>query len=74
MESPGNSKLLAKEDTFIKLALPKLLVFNQVQRIRKIMDIEEQERKKKKIEYIQGGVFFQFSGKKNSYYIINKKY
>ena len=62
MKTPGQDKMLSKENTFTQVAIPKLLIYKNLQRIRNVLDIEKQEKAKSEIEGIQGGVYFQFSG------------
>lgn len=62
MKTPGQDKMLNKENTFTQVAIPKLLIYKNLQRIRNILDIEKEEKAKTEIECIQGGVYFQFSG------------
>jgi len=62
MKTPGQDKMLSKEDTFTQVAIPKLVVYKNLQRIRTVLDTEKQEKTKNEIECLQGGVFFQFSG------------
>ncbi len=66
MKTPGQMKMLNKEETFTKSAIPKLLIFKNLQRIRGILDAQNQEKAKNDIECIQGGVFFQFSSNKKN--------
>lgn len=61
METPGKDKMLNKEETFIKMAIPKLLIFKNIQIIRRILDERKKNKDKRNIERIQGGLFFQFS-------------
>lgn len=63
MKTPGQTKMLDKEETFTKYAIPKLLIFKNLQQIRAILDAQNQERLKNEIESVQGGLYFQFSGK-----------
>ena len=63
MRTPGQNKMLDKEETFTKLALPKLLIYKGVQRIRAILDAKNQQKLKDEVECVQGGFFFQFSSK-----------
>lgn len=61
-KTPGQEKMLNKEETYTKYSIPKLLIFKNLQKIRFILDGEKEKKIKEEVELTQGGLFFQFSG------------